>query len=320
MSQYRLYRHEKGPLKDAPERGIYANPENSLYLRILLENGKESFKPCGTQSITEAIKMRDARVKAKALAGLGIAEEPDSVGKKAKVSVAKVISRYQADGYPDKKGVPRKAGKHLDEEIARCETLSEYFNGDAPAEDLDQDALDHYHTWRLAKAKEGHVKKDGTKSKPKGDGERTTDLELNALNNAYRWAARKKLIRINPIASRVRYHSATAAVHCREFAAEDADELHEAAGALMSSRRSETAGWQLLIEGMTGLRSEEAVMLRMDARATDAGGVHGEFVIEVRRSGAPAPLLLSPMLGKLLVHEKCDSNDGASAGQTGRSR
>jgi hypothetical protein len=31
--------------------------------------------------------------------------------------------------------------------------------------------------------------------------------------------------------------------------------------------------------------------------------VHGEFVIEVRRDGDPAPLLLSPMLGKLLVHE-----------------
>jgi hypothetical protein len=30
-------------------------------------------------------------------------------------------------------------------------------------------------------------------------------------------------------------------------------------------------------------------------------------------------LLLSPMLGKLLVHEKCDFSDGASAGQTGRS-
>jgi hypothetical protein len=47
--------------------------------------------------------------------------------------------------------------------------------------------------------------------------------------------------------------------------------------------------------------------------------VHGEFVIEVRRGGDPAPLLLSPMLGKLLAHEKCDSSDGASAGQTGRS-
>jgi hypothetical protein len=47
--------------------------------------------------------------------------------------------------------------------------------------------------------------------------------------------------------------------------------------------------------------------------------VHGEFVIEVRRGGDPAPLLLSPMLGKLFVCEKCDFSDGATAGRTGRS-
>src|ERR1035437_9105529 len=47
--------------------------------------------------------------------------------------------------------------------------------------------------------------------------------------------------------------------------------------------------------------------------------VHGEFVIKGPRSSDPDPLLLSPMLGKLLVHEKCVFSDGASAGQTGRS-
>ena len=42
--------------------------------------------------------------------------------------------------------------------------------------------------------------------------------------------------------------------------------------------------------------------------------MHGEFVIEVRRGGDPAPLLLSPMLGKLLVHEKRDCIAGAQGG------
>src|ERR1017187_10758122 len=55
---------------------------------------------------------------------------------------------------------------------------------------------------------------------------------------------------------------------------------------------------------------------RSDPRPTPD---RGEFVIEVRRGGNPAPLLLSPMLGKVLVHEKCDFSEGASAGQTGRS-
>jgi len=217
--------------------------------------------------------MRYARVQAKARAELGVAEGPDEAGRKAKVSVAKIISRYQEDEYPDKKGVARKAGKHRDEEEARCEVLLEYFNGDAPAEGLDQDALDEYHKWCRGKVKKGHVKKDGSRSKPKGDGSRTVDLELNTLNNAYRWAVRKKLIKVNPIASRARYHPATAAKHCREYAPTDTDELHEVAGTLMSSRRSEVLGWQLLYEAMTGLRSEEAVQLRLNARPNEAGGL-----------------------------------------------
>jgi len=100
MSQYKLYRHEKGALKGSPERGIYANPEGWLYFRILLGNGKDTFKPCSTRSIQDAIKMRDARNTAKAMAGLGIAEAPDEAGKMAKVTVARIVYRYQTDGYP----------------------------------------------------------------------------------------------------------------------------------------------------------------------------------------------------------------------------
>src|ERR1035437_5190629 len=57
----------------------------------------------------------------------------------------------------------------------------------------------------------------------------------------------------------------------------------------------------------------------MQTYITMSPPVHGEFVIKGPRSSDPAPLLLSPMLGKLLVHEKCDFSDGASAGQTGHS-
>jgi hypothetical protein len=81
------------------------------------------------------------------------------------------------------------------------------------------------------------------------------------------------MLKANPIASRVRYYSKTDAKHCREFAPTDVDELHRIAGIIMSNSRSETLGWQLLFEGMTGLRCEEAVILRMDARADEPGGL-----------------------------------------------
>src|ERR1035437_8585181 len=96
MSQYRLYVHEKGPLKVAPERGIYENPQGWKCLRVIKEEGKESFLPCGTRSVTGAIRMRDARATAKAVAGLGIAVSPDEATKTATITIAKVIQRYAA--------------------------------------------------------------------------------------------------------------------------------------------------------------------------------------------------------------------------------
>lgn len=273
MSQYRIYVHQKGKLAGARERGIYVDKKGQLYQRQLLANGQEHYQSLGTNQISAARERRDSVLKKQIEAELGIAEDPAKAAKKAKTPVATVIRRYAEDGYPDKKGNPRKPGKHRDEEATRCEVLLEYFNGEAPAEDLDQDGLDAYHTWRCEKIAKGKKKLDGTKSKPKGEGDRTTDLELNCLNSAYRWAKRKKLVRTNPIFDRVRYYSPGDAVHCREYAPENADELHTAAGTLFSSRQSEPLGWQLLIEGMTGLRSAEAVSLLMNARATEPGGL-----------------------------------------------
>jgi len=91
-----------------------------------------------------------------------------------------------------------------------------------------------------------------------------------------------------PIASRARYHSAPAAKHCREYAPTDTDELHQVAGALMSSRRSKVLGWQLLYEARTGLRSEETVRLRLDARPNEAGGLTADGgSLCVRRAEKP---------------------------------
>jgi hypothetical protein len=174
MSQYRLYVHEKGLFEGAPERGIYENPQGWKYLRGIKEGGKESFLPCGTESVTEAIKLRDARSTSKAAAGLGIAVSPDEAAKTAATTIPMVILRYQADKYPDKKGRSRKAGWHLNAEMGYCKTLLKYFNGDAPAANLNQNDLDDYHKWRVEQVKLGKEKLDVTRAKPHGEGRRTT--------------------------------------------------------------------------------------------------------------------------------------------------
>jgi hypothetical protein len=248
-------------------RSIYEDQKGRKYLRVR-ENNQNSMVSLGTGSLTKAIKVRDEREAVKTAAKLGMpVQAPQQAAKKAKTTVTGVVERYRDDGFPGKRGGRRNAGVHCDGEAARCEVLLEYFNGTAAAEDLDQDGLDEYHTWRCKKVAEGFIKKDGTRSKPKGDGDRTTDLDLNCLNNAYRWALRKKMIKTNPIEKRAKYSDSSEVTHCREFCPESAEELNAVAGMLMSSRRSEALGWQLLIEGMTSLRCDEAVQLRMDARA-----------------------------------------------------
>lgn len=125
-------------------------------------------------------RLRDRFLKS-GFAGL---QSPQAAAKKAKTTVADVIKRYRNDGFPGKRGGKRNAGAHCDGEADRCEVLLEYFNGTAAAEDLDQDGLDEYHTWRCKKVAQGFKKKNGKPSKPKGVGDRTTDLDLNCLNNA----------------------------------------------------------------------------------------------------------------------------------------
>lgn len=79
------------------EKSIYQDAAENKYLRVVT-GGKDSFKPLGTKQIGEAIKIRDARVKAQVAANLGLAEDPAEAAAAAKVTVAVVINRYIADG------------------------------------------------------------------------------------------------------------------------------------------------------------------------------------------------------------------------------
>jgi len=252
------------------ERGLYKDPGSGTYFVRVYHNGTDTFRSLETTRIREALERLDARRAAKAAASLGLALEPDDAERT--VAVVDVVQLYQADGYPDKRGRPR---TQTEVEAANCLKLSQFFADGWRAEDLKPKALDDYHSWRL-------------KTVTKGQGHRTTDLELNTLNNAFRWAVRKELVRFNPVASRLRYHSAREARHCRECAPANAQELHEIARLLFKSKRSETLGWQLLFEANLGLRTGETLSMRMDARLDEAGGLteDGQSLC-VRRSKDP---------------------------------
>jgi len=244
--------------KISGERGLYEDPNTGVkYIRIQ-SGGNDTYKSLGTRLKTQAINAMDARRAAKAAASLGIALEPDEEAQA--VTVAKVVRQYETDHFPDKKGCERADGPHKRNEKDNCATLLAFFRDEALVDDLRPKLLGEYHTWRV-----GNV--------TKGDGHRTTDLELNTLSNALNWAVHEEVIEQNPIKFRVRFHSSIGARHCRELAPADVDELHGIARLLFADRRSETLGWQALFEALTGLRTNEALAMRMDARPDEPGGL-----------------------------------------------
>ena len=261
-----------GLTKVAGEKLLYRNSDGWYFLRKRGE-GIDTDVCLGTQKKPEAVKARDAYLAARGAAKAGIAYDPNA--SKARVSLKSVVERYQADGYPDENGNPRMDGRHLEAEKAYCATLLSLLPKESVGE-LDQDKLDRYREARRRTVRAVNGKKDGA---------RIVDLELNTLSNALNWAVRKKLIEANPIKERTRYHRASTARHCRECAPESADELHTIAGLLFKDPRSETLAWQCLFGGATGLRTNELLALRADARADEPGGATDDMgSLCVRRS------------------------------------
>ncbi len=144
--------------------------------------------------------------------------------------------------------------------------------------------LDDYHDWR-----KGNVSK--------GDGDRTCDLELNTLSKALDWAVRKKTLTANPISSRTRYYSPGEARHAKEVAASSTEELHQLASVLFEDPRSEVTGWQFLWESNFGMRTEETIKLRNDARNMEQPGfILGEsmYVRRALKNGDNPAIYLHP--------------------------
>ena len=189
------------------ERGLYRDRNTGQYYERIRGSGRNTWQCLYTSKISEARQRLDAQRAARAAAKMGLeVEDPDA----ERVTVTAVIKRYQEDGYPDRNGIAR---DRIGMEKDYCATLLSFFRDGQLADDLSPKVLDQYHQWRLQNV-------------IRGTGHRATDLELNTLNNALRWAVRKELIETNPIASRSRYHSSRKARHCRELAPSDADELH----------------------------------------------------------------------------------------------
>ena len=103
-------------------------------------------------------------------------------------------------------------------------------------------------------------------------------LSWNTLSNSLHWAVRKKKIKENPIAKRTRYYSPSGARHAKSVAPKSTDEFHEVGTLLFSDPRSESLGWQWCWEGMSGMRTEESIMLQFKPNSDTPGNVDGDHM------------------------------------------
>ena len=246
-------------LKKTPaEKLLYESHEGVYYLRKRDGvSGTDTDICLHTKKKTVAVEARDAYLAARVASKLGIAYNPN----RKRVKVSAVLELYEAAQYPDDDGNPREEGNHLRSEKAAIVHLREHFRG--YTEEITQGKLDAYKNWRCNK-----VKKTKTSS-----GKRTVDLELNTLGNACKWAVRKDLISQNPLEKRKRYHKSSQARHAKNVQPQSVDEFHEICGELFKDPRSQVLGWQALWEGSTGLRTNEVLLLRLDAGPGEPGHV-----------------------------------------------
>jgi hypothetical protein len=215
--------------------GIYLYKGNgTYYYRPLLPNRKRTYRSLRTKNL----KFAKERYQNLCSHNGHVAEN--------KLKVGEILDRYEEDGYLDENLENRPAGTEA-EEKRHCLTLRKFWT-EIRFQEVSDPNCDSYFLWRKR-----------PENLKQGNGRRTTDRELNTLNNAFKYAKRLGLIRVNPLADRPRYQKSTSVKHCREFCPRNADELHEAATLLFQHQHSVVLGFQLLAESYSGLRTQEVL-------------------------------------------------------------
>ncbi len=111
----------------------------------------------------------------------------------------------------------------------------------------------------------------GTHRRPPPSGDRSIDLERNALRCLCAWAVATERMAHNPFAAFPRARTPAAVVSCNQQMPASDDEFHQISRHLFGDAATPTpqlvAGAQLLLQGLTGLRPGEPGALRWDAQA-----------------------------------------------------
>jgi integrase len=249
--------------------GIYQDTRTrNLYHRPRI-NGQRTFRKLRSTTLTAA-RREVALLKTRQMESeLGAAPDPYA----PLTTVGQIAEEWQRRGCPDRKGRSR-AGESLGAEIARLGRLLPFWNSRPAAKITAEDCFD-YHTFRTRS------------NKKRFRLGRSVDAELTTLSNLLNWAAvnpSKTGLRSNPIRdTKPRFDDRTLTRHCTAVMPPTDEAVHQAASYLLSFKRSEALGWQLLLEALTGARTSEILACRVDAAKPRQPGYHDRTALHIDR-------------------------------------
>lgn len=283
-------RVEKGQLT-CLGNNLYFHTGTRHYFHRTVINGGRTYRKLPSQTEREARRDLAALETDQARSKLGLVADPYAP---APPTVKELVDAYVAQGCPID-NVPR-VNSNLALALRRLSKPTEFF-GNQKAADLTLGKCREYARWRKARL-----------VGPSLGGGRSIDAELAALSAVLTWAARDDRITHNPILrGRESFEDGDKVRHCRDRAPKTADDLHAIAKKLFSVKLAEATGWQMLVEAFTGLRTSEALLLRMDAKEPkDPGYIWREALyVSRKKRGTNERIVLHADLQQLIqAHQR----------------
>lgn len=264
--------------------GIYQDSHGTLYERPTID-GRRTWRKLDSVTVRDAKAEMAGKRTLQAQSALGLVRDPYAP---PAATVAELAEGYIKAGCP-KKSHHARTGTQLAQEVDRIDTVLRHL-GSYQADGLKPKDAHAFAAARRSEMREGFT------------GGRTIDMELSTLMSLLNWSIGVgKLDKLPPVClNRPKFRQETV-VHCRDNMPQDANELHALAAYLFDDPRSESLGWQLLLEAFTGCRTAEVLKMRWDAKPRQAGFIEGDWLWLERSKGGVNPFAqIHPDLRDLL--------------------
>lgn len=197
-------------------------------------------------------------------ASIGVGLNPYATG----LTITEIARKWFAADCPDREGI-RRTGQKLEDEKAIVNRALKWW-GNKEVLGIIRKQCRQYKDWRTAQSEKLRLT-------------RSVDRELLALSNVFEWAIEEDLMKVNPLAGRKKFDDPRQVRHCTAVSIRSDEEFHQLAKLLFASDQSRALGWQLLLEGMTGVRTSELLACRLDATAPTQPGYLDHHALTVLR-------------------------------------